>query len=143
MNNKVGFDCHTVTEARRKSSRDRYFRCNYPRCSLLFITMPFAIRTAGWLFLYLERIILLTISCLASSIGRRAAFGPRGELFMKSGSFSRPLLVNRALHTSQPLQVAENQQTALPTSNRTEPITTSAQRGSNQLSLVTPQNKAG
>lgn len=62
---------------------------------------------------------------------------------MNSGSFPRPLLVNRALHTSQPLQVEENQQIALPTSNRTEPITTLAQRGSNQLSLETPQNKAG
>jgi len=84
------------------------------------LTMPFAIRTT------------------VSSIGRRAAFR---ELFMNSGSFPRPL-INRALHTSQPLQVAEFQQTALPTSNRTEPITTLAQRGSNQLSLETPQNKA-
>ena len=82
--------------------------------------------------------------CLVSSIGRRAAFRPRSELFVNSASFSSPLLVNRALlHTSQPLQVAENQQTSLPTSNRTEPITTLAQRGSNQLSLETPQNKAG
>lgn len=62
---------------------------------------------------------------------------------MNSALFLQPLLVNRALHTSQPLQVAENQQTALPTSNHTEPITTLAQRGSNQLSLETPQNKAG
>ena len=62
---------------------------------------------------------------------------------MNSASLSIPLLVNRALHTSQPLQVAENQQTTLPTPNRAEPITTLAQRGSNQLSLETPQNKAG
>ena len=62
---------------------------------------------------------------------------------MNSASFSCPLLANRVLHTSQPLQVAENPQTALPTSNRTEPITTLAQRGSNQLSLETPKNKAG
>ena len=62
---------------------------------------------------------------------------------MNSASISRPFLVNRALHTSQPLQVTENQQTTLPTSNRTEPITTLAQRGSNQLSLETPKNKAG
>ena len=110
---------------------------------MLFLTMPFAMRTAGWLFLYLQCIILLTISCLVSSIGRRAAFRPRGELFMNSGSFSNPLVVNRVLHTSQPLHAAENQQSALPTSNRTEPITTLAQRGSNQLSLEIPQNKAG
>jgi NADH dehydrogenase (ubiquinone) Fe-S protein 7 len=62
---------------------------------------------------------------------------------MNSASLSHPLQVNRALHTSQPLQGAENPQTALPTSNHTEPITTLAQRGSNQLSLETPQNKAG
>ena len=62
---------------------------------------------------------------------------------MKSASFSRPLLVYRALHTSQPLQVAENPQTALPTSNHTEPITALAQRGSNQLTLETPKNRAG
>jgi len=61
---------------------------------------------------------------------------------MISAPLSIPLLVNRALHTSQPLKVAENQQTALPTPNHTEPITTLAQRGSNQLSLETPQNKA-
>lgn len=102
--------------------------------------MPFGIGTAGWRFLYLRRFILLMISCLVSSIGRRAAFRPLGELFMNSGSFSRPLLNNRALHSSQ---VEENQKTALLTSDRTEPITTVAQRGSNQLSLVTPQNKAG
>jgi len=76
------------------------------------------------------------------SLGRRAAFKPRGELFVNSAFFSHPFLVKRALHTSQPLQVAENQQTALPKSNHTEPITILAQRGSNQLSLETPQNKA-
>ena len=62
---------------------------------------------------------------------------------MNSGSFSRPLLVNRTLHTSRPLQIAEDQKTALPISDRTEPFTLVAQRGSNQLSLETPQNRAG
>jgi hypothetical protein len=74
---------------------------------------------------------------------RRAAFRSRDELFVNSASFSHPLLVTRTLHTSKFLQVAENQQTALPTSNHSEPSTALAQRGSNQLSLEIPQNKAG
>ena len=49
----------------------------------------------------------------------------------------------RSLHNSQPFQLAEQQQPVPASPAYTEPVTKQANRGSLQLSLETPQNKAG
>ncbi|KAG6832032.1 hypothetical protein H0H87_003013 [Tephrocybe sp. NHM501043] len=74
----------------------------------------------------------LTVKSAVSSLGRRVAFRP-----------AVGFQAYRYLHSSKPANLAEPS-TPIPTSttSATEPITTLAQRGSNQLSLETPQNKA-
>ncbi|KAF8906553.1 NADH-ubiquinone oxidoreductase 20 kDa subunit, partial [Gymnopilus junonius] len=67
-----------------------------------------------------------------SHAGRRAAF---------SSQVGRTAY--RSLHTSKPLRLAEQQQqTSLPAATGGEPSTIIANKGSQQLSLQTPQNKA-
>ncbi|KAF8973289.1 hypothetical protein BDZ97DRAFT_1912841 [Flammula alnicola] len=66
----------------------------------------------------------------AANAGRRAAF-----------SSQLGVTACRSLHTSNPLQLAE-QKSTVPTATNSVPATRLAQEGSMQLSLETPQNKA-